>query len=99
MIWQNNGAKVPANTYYVIRPNTSATVTFSGTATTGANITSYSGRLDISASQQQPIMTLINNSGYLYWAAITPSLAITIPAGQQIDTYKAVLTVTVPWSS
>jgi hypothetical protein len=93
------GGAVPTNAYYVIRPNPSTAVTFSGTATTGANITSYSGRLDISASQQQPIMTLINNSGYLYRASITPSLAITIPAGQQVDTYRAVLTVTVPRSS
>jgi hypothetical protein len=54
--------------------------------------------LDISSFQQQPLVTLSNNSGYLYWISITPSIAITVPAGQQIDTYRAVLTVTVPWS-
>ena len=93
------GWAVPVNTYYVIRPNPTVIVTFSGTATSGASITSSSWRLDISSLQQQPLMTLINNSGYLYRVSITPSLAITIPAGQQVDTYQAVLTVTVPWSS
>ena len=93
------GWAVPVNTYYVVRPNPSTAVTFSGTATSGATITSSSWRLDISSLQQQPLMTLINNSGYLYRVSITPSLAITIPAGQQVDTYQAVLTVTVPWSS
>ena len=93
------GSAVPLNTYYVIRPNTSTAVTFSGSATSGAAITSSSGWLDISSLQQQPIMTLSNNSGYLYRVAITPSIAITVPAGQQVDTYRAVLTVTVPWSS
>ena len=93
------GSAVPLNTYYVIRPNTSTAVTFSGSATSGAAITSSSGWLDISSLQQQPIMTLSNNSGYLYRVSITPTIAITIPAGQQVDTYRAVLTVTVPWSS
>lgn len=90
---------IPVNTYYVVRPNNAIAVTFSGTATSGSNITSSSGRLDISNLGQQPIMTLSNNSGFLYRVSITPSLAITIPAGQQVDSYQAVLTVTVPRSS
>lgn len=93
------GSNIPVNTYYVIRPNTSTAVTFSGTVTSGAVITSSSGWLSINGLQQQPLMTLANNSGYLYRVSITPSIAITVPAGQQVDTYRAVLTVTVPWAS
>jgi len=95
----SKGSAIPTNWYYVIRPNNSIAVTFSGTATTGSSITSYSGRLELSGTQQQPIMSLANNSGFLYRVSITPSLAITIPAGQQVDTYQAMLTVTVPRSS
>ena len=98
MVGQYNGGSIPTSTYYVIRPNTSIAVTYSGTATSGANIVSSSGRLDLSNLQQQTLMTLSDNSGFLYRVSITPSIAINIPAGQQVDTYKAVLTVTVPWS-
>ena len=98
MSGQTKWALIPTNTYYEIKPNASIAVTFSGTATSGANISSYSGRSDLSGLQQQPIMTLANNSGFLYRVSITPSIAISIPAGQQIDTYRAILTVTVPWS-
>ena len=99
MSGQTYGALIPTNGYFKILPNPSIAVTFSGTATSGAGITSYSGRADLSGLQQQPIMTLSNNSGFLYRVSITPALAIQMPAGQQIDTYKSVLTVTVPWSS
>ena len=98
MTW-SNGWVIPLNTYYVIRPNPTTAVTFSGTTSTGANIISSSWRLSIGNLQQQPIMTLTNNSWFLYRASITPSIAMTVPAGQQVGNYRAVLTVTVPWSS
>lgn len=84
--------------YFVVRPNNlNSPNQLNGD---GSEISTSNNRYSLLWGQQQNLMSISSsNSGKIFRVSITPSISLTIPGGSPIDTYKTVLTVTVPWES